>query len=288
MSKRDIDYSNTVIYKITCRDKVIKDVYVGHTVDFVKRKNSHKLSCTHSKYKNHTCKVYQVIRANGGWTNWKMDIINVFDCKDLSEAKQKEQEYFISLNATLNSVEPFPTPIEKEHNYIIKPSVIKENLYCSMCKIKFNSKKSMDTHILTNKHIKKLSLLEQTTDASIIDMHRYNCEKCEFTCDRKPDWVRHNSTPKHNRIININDDITPKHLCKVCCKEYKSNVGLWKHSKKCNNNIKVIESEKDNDVELKQLIIELLKNNNELMKIQTGLQTKMSEFITNNTHLMNN
>ena len=30
MSKRDIDYSNTIIYKITCRDKVIKDVYVGH------------------------------------------------------------------------------------------------------------------------------------------------------------------------------------------------------------------------------------------------------------------
>ena len=177
-----------------------------------------------------------------------MDIINVFDCKDLSEAKQKEQEYFISLNATLNSIEPFPT------------------------------------------HIKKLSLLEQNTDASIIDMHKYNCEKCKFTCDRKPDWVRHNSTQKHNRIININDDVTRNYLCNVCCKEYKSNVGLWKHRKKCNNNnnIEIIESEKDNDVELKQLIIELLKNNNELMKNHAELQTKMSEFITNNTNLMNN
>ena len=77
MTKEELEdnYQFKVTKKALMRElPFIKDVYVGHTVDFVKRKNSHKLSCTHSKYKNHTCKVYQIIRANGGWTNWKMEI----------------------------------------------------------------------------------------------------------------------------------------------------------------------------------------------------------------------
>ena len=281
MSTRNIDYSNTIIYKITCRDKVVTDIYIGHTVDFVKRKNAHKQSCTNSKYRNHNCKVYQVIRATGGWTNWKMDIINVFDCKDLSEAKQKEQEYFISLNATLNTIEPFSTPTEVEQKCIIDSIVIKENFYCSMCKIKCNSKKLMDTHNLTNKHIKKLSLIEQNTNNSILDKNKYNCEKCQFTCDRKPDWDRHNATPKHNRIMNINSDVIPKCVCNVCCKEYKSNVGLWKHSKTCGV-IQLTALKKDSDTELKQLILELLKSNNELLTQNAYFQKQISEFIKTN------
>ena len=58
---------------------------------------------------NYKSKLYEVIRNNGGWNNWNMEIIDFFNCKDHSEARQKEQEYFVSLNATLNSVEPFPT-----------------------------------------------------------------------------------------------------------------------------------------------------------------------------------
>ena len=39
MSKKLPDYSNTIIY---CKDENIKDVYVGHTTDFIGRKYSHK------------------------------------------------------------------------------------------------------------------------------------------------------------------------------------------------------------------------------------------------------
>ncbi len=35
-----------------------------------------------------------------------MSIVNFYNCKNQLEARQKEQEYFISLGATLNSVEP--------------------------------------------------------------------------------------------------------------------------------------------------------------------------------------
>ena len=53
MPKNEIDYSNTVIYKITCRDLNIKDLYVGHTTNFVQRKYSHKQSCINSKNINY-------------------------------------------------------------------------------------------------------------------------------------------------------------------------------------------------------------------------------------------
>jgi len=34
MPKINIDYSNTLIYKITCKDLLINEVYVGHTTNF--------------------------------------------------------------------------------------------------------------------------------------------------------------------------------------------------------------------------------------------------------------
>ena len=37
MQKVEIDYSNTIIYKIVCKDPLIKDVYVGHTTNFVQQ-----------------------------------------------------------------------------------------------------------------------------------------------------------------------------------------------------------------------------------------------------------
>ena len=45
MPKVEIDYSNTIIYKISCKDIAIKEVYVGHTTNFVQRKHTHKQSC---------------------------------------------------------------------------------------------------------------------------------------------------------------------------------------------------------------------------------------------------
>ena len=138
MPKTEIDYSNTIIYKITCKDPIVTDVYVGHTTNFVQRKHAHKQSCINDKSSNYKCKLYEVIRKNGGWANWKMEIINFFECHDHYEARKKEQEYFILLNATLNSIEPMPKPKPKE--IIIKPEAIKETFFCEKCQYKCNKK----------------------------------------------------------------------------------------------------------------------------------------------------
>ena len=62
MPKKNIDYSNTVIYKIFCKNYNITDIYVGHTTNFIKRKNQHRSVCIKN---NSNTKVYKIINENG-------------------------------------------------------------------------------------------------------------------------------------------------------------------------------------------------------------------------------
>ena len=45
MPKDNIDYSNTIIYKIYCNNDTITDTYVGYTTNFFVRKYQHKNAC---------------------------------------------------------------------------------------------------------------------------------------------------------------------------------------------------------------------------------------------------
>ena len=100
MPKEEIDYSNTIIYKIFCKVKSITDVYVGHTTNFTQRKYAHKLACNSSTNK---LKIYNKIRQTGGWDNWDMIEIAKYNCKDHTDARIKEQEHFEQLTCNLNS-----------------------------------------------------------------------------------------------------------------------------------------------------------------------------------------
>ena len=90
MPKDIIDYSQTIIYKIYCKDATITDVYIGHTTNFIKRKYQHKICCNG----NTKLKIYETIRSNGGWENWDMVEIAKYNCKDATEARIKEQEHY--------------------------------------------------------------------------------------------------------------------------------------------------------------------------------------------------
>ena len=105
------DYSNTIIYKISCKDQTVSGIYVGHTTDFTKRSYSHMNSSLDT---NNNILLYRTIRFYGGWDNWEMTIVNFYNCKSHLEAREKEQEHFISLGATLNSVHPLPIKIMPE------------------------------------------------------------------------------------------------------------------------------------------------------------------------------
>jgi len=299
MPKIEIDYSNTIIYKITCKNEAIKDVYVGHTTNFVQRKYAHKQGCINNK-----CKLYEIIRANGGWTNWQMEIIDFFNCADHYAAKKKEQEYFIALNATLNSVEPFsktkvePEPESEQENLIISKN--KKVFFCDLCNIHCVSSITLALHNETNKHKNLLKLHNSELSAkkspikkSPIISNNFTCADCNYACRKESDYKKHLATAKHKRLILVNEPSIKKALCFICTicnKEYKSNVGLWKHKKKCFivDQDPLINSNPASNAEvsfLTNIILEIVKNNselqkqtNEIHKQNTELQKQNQEF----------
>jgi len=117
MSGKAIDYSITPIsfYKFVCNDVEIKSTYVGHTVNFITRKSKHKHSCNTEKEQSHHFKLYQTIRDNGGWDNWRMIVIESRLVKDKREAERIEQEFMDKLQTDMNTRRSYYT--EDPNNY---------------------------------------------------------------------------------------------------------------------------------------------------------------------------
>jgi hypothetical protein len=121
MPRFPINYANTIIYKIVCNDLSITECYVGHSTDFVRRKQSHKSSCKNEKDKNYNFKIYKTIRDNGGWTNWSMFEIEKFPCEDAFKACARERYHYEQLNSNLNM--KFPQRNVKEYRDMNKEKI---------------------------------------------------------------------------------------------------------------------------------------------------------------------
>jgi hypothetical protein len=284
MPKNEIDYSNTIIYKITCSDPNITDVYVGHTTNFVQRKHAHKASCLNEKSANYKCKLYETIRCNGGWCNWKMEIVNFFNCANHYEARQKEQEYFTLLKANLNSIEPLPktkiktlvTPKEKKE---------KHQIYCQTCNVYFQNIPLLEIHNNTKKHIKLCNpnnLFLKKEQKKI----KFLCLGCNFKTSNKKDYSRHILTSKHLEMAKKMTQETKipkkkKYLC-VCGNVYTYNSGLTRHKQKCKQLL-------DKNTEEPESNINLTKHDNliqYLMKENFEFKSLIMELVKNdNTHL---
>lgn len=247
MPKTEIDYSNTIIYKITCKDPGIKDVYVGHTTNFVQRKHAHKQSCINVKSPNHKCKLYTIIREHGGWQNWTMEIINFFNCNDHYEAIIKEHEYFMLLNATLNSIDPMPKP--KSH---VKP-----------------------VH-----NVIEMSNVTQS-------LSRFCCKVCDYHTSKPNEYTKHLATVKHEKRTNYKNKSsnigTPFTCC--CGKQYAYDSGYYKHKKKCQSVVTTPDIS-NNVVIDKEFVMLLIKENSEFKTTMIDLQNKMLDvlkIVTNNS-----
>jgi len=134
-----MDYSKTIIYKIVCNDLNVTDVYVGHTTNMVKRRCFHKSSCNNENSIHHNYKVYQTIRANGGWDNWSMIQICEFSCTNMEEARAEERRHYELLNASLNMINPCRN--QKEYYDVNKDKIAeKKREYCDANKDKIAEK----------------------------------------------------------------------------------------------------------------------------------------------------
>lgn len=290
MPKDDIDYSNTIIYKITCNDPTVTDKYVGHTTNFVQRKHAHKQSSCNENNAHSDTKLYQTIRNHGGWTNWKMEIVGFYDCENHYEARVKEQEHYVALQANLNSIEPLKPPKVVIPNEQRRET--KVDYKCDTCNYKCANKTVYEKHLLTRKHEKNLSndgkqtITGPTTPVETADntiykeSGRFTCEKCDYKCDNKTNYDKHLLTNKHltnmtNNVVEKND---PIYTCHICNNNYVHQSSLCKHIRKCKpkENIKV-DIETCDLASLKNIIVELIQSNNELRKQSLELHTQVLE-----------
>jgi len=195
MPKLPMDYSKCCIYKI---EHVDDDslVYVGHTTNFDKRKWNHKNSCCNDNDKQYNLKVYQMIRENGGWDDFKMIEVEKYPCNDKREAERRESEIMKELKASMNTISSYSTEEEtkekKREYYKANESKIQEqkkNYY------EANKSKIQEQRKIYNNEYREAN--KSKINAKV---------KCECGCDVvKRSLRRHQSTKRHLNIMkNLN------------------------------------------------------------------------------------
>ena len=153
------------------------------------------------------------------------------------------------------------------------------------------------------------------------------CKVCDYNTSKKSDFDKHLSTRKHDGMVTMETVETKKsrkvaqhNMCNKCKKVYNTRSGLWKHMKICiaidasestlitkevNSNTIYHDSNNEGNIELTcipnysnftkdELLLKLIKDNDEMMKIIKGQQEQINSIIpkigntTNNNTTMNN
>ena len=157
MPKVAVDYSKTIIYKLVCNDLNINEAYVGHTTDWRNRKCAHKKACNNSNGRKYNFKVYQTIRANGGWENWSMIELESYPCSKIQEATSRERYWYETINSSMNM--QYPGRSHKESKDELKKIVI----HCECGQIFLHPQKAR--HLKkSNKHHNYLNSLNSNVD----------------------------------------------------------------------------------------------------------------------------
>jgi hypothetical protein len=102
-----------VFYTFICNDPNIKDCYVGSTRNFRKRKCQHKTDCFNEHRKSHNSRIYETIRANGGFDNWSMKPIDIKICSKLA-ARIHETKLMEERQANMNCMKAYVTEEQRK------------------------------------------------------------------------------------------------------------------------------------------------------------------------------
>ena len=134
-----------VFYLIKCKDLEVKETYIGKTVDFQQRKSIHKYH-----FLTGNCKLYQCMRANGGWDNWTIEPVHRIICSQETSCFL-EESLMLRYGTTLN--------MHRQYNYA------KQSYNKGKCKEHYavritcpcgweGSKMNKTHHLGSKKHIK--------------------------------------------------------------------------------------------------------------------------------------
>ena len=108
-----VNYGNSIIYKLCCKDTNITDIYVGSTTNFYRRKQEHKNRCNNDNVKSYNMNVYKFIRNNGSWNNWDMIEIEKYNATDKRNLEKIERYWIETLKPSLNKNIPIRSYAEK-------------------------------------------------------------------------------------------------------------------------------------------------------------------------------
>ena len=132
---------------------------------------------------------------------------------------------------------------------------------------------------------------------SRIKRRTYLCETCDFMCSKQSDYDRHIFTRKHQLLTNTYKIKPEKHQTFVCdCgKKYKHRQSLFNHKKTCtyvplknetmntelDKEIPIQENQmvNDNNIDYKDMFIQLMKQNQELQQTVVEQQKQYTETI---------
>jgi hypothetical protein len=207
MPRKPINYAKTIIYRIVCNDVTITDSYVGHTTDYKSRKRHHKSICNNVNDKKYNLKVYQFIRANGGWKNFTMLKIENYPCKDVHEATVRERYWAEHYVATLNSNVPSRTKQEWFQQNKEQIKEYKKEYY------EQNKEHYKEWHAQYAEKHKEQILIKQKEyyeqNKKYIKEYRQSksthCECCNVTI-KGDNWTNHCRTKKHQSNCSVTNE----------------------------------------------------------------------------------
>jgi len=211
-----VNYGKGIIYKLCCNDPNIKDIYVGSTTNFSRRKAQHKSACTSQLREKSNIYVYQFIREHGGFDNWSMVLVREYRTSDKLKLKRKERKYIDKLGATLNCTIPTRTQSEwYEDNKELSCERSRANYannkghYKKMNKDRYEANKE---EVLQQQKIyyeknqpKMIERVNKYREANKEAIRQYRSEKvkCECGCViSQCNRTRHKKTQKHKDLMN--------------------------------------------------------------------------------------
>jgi hypothetical protein len=135
---------------------------------------------------------------------------------------------------------------------------------------------------------------------------KYVCDNCDYECSKKSCWSQHLLTSKHKRANLGLMQANKEYICEGCNIKFAHQSSYCRHKKKCKDvNVDSNEDKNDNiednetnsqdagasDVKLlTNMVLEVVKQNQELMNQNQELQKHMIELCKNGTNntLINN
>jgi hypothetical protein len=108
----DNEQALTTIYKLVCNDPYIKDVFVGFTTLTTKCVlEHHKRRYNNIKNLEYNRKIYQLIRANGGFSNWSIEILEKSHFSNREEVLKRKKEWIEKNPKDVNMYRLILTPL---------------------------------------------------------------------------------------------------------------------------------------------------------------------------------